>query len=238
MPKKPKAEPSAKALSLKKVTKPPLVETGTALITQKNAASIAQQTKTLKQQVESVSVTSEVECQSARVLLTRIITARDKASAFIRPILENAKEGLRLAKEQETQLVQPLEQLRVSLKTTINAYLTEVMRQERAQREEQEKKKAEYEERIARSKRPERIKEPEPIPEEEIITKPVLENTVIPMVPKYEISNEALIPEKFWKRVLDRELLWAQIREAHKNHEALVIPGVRIWEEASLTIRR
>src|SRR6185295_6895935 len=113
-------------MNTRKKEKPRLTNESTALITTKNAAALQKQAQTLQQQVNAISVTNERECQSARVLLTRIITARDKAAMFVKPIIENAKEGLRLAKEQEDTLVGPLESLRVSLKNTINGYLTAV----------------------------------------------------------------------------------------------------------------
>lgn len=211
--------------------------TTTTLVTTKNATAIEAQAKTLRQQVEAIKITTETQCQDARVLLTRIITAKKKAQAFINPILENAKEGVRLAKEQERQLVQPFQEMENSARFTINQYLTEVMRKEREQREEQERLKREYEEKIARSKRPERIKPVEEIPEDELIVAPKMENTSVPMVPKYEIENEELIPAEWWISVLNRDAIWSAVRTAHKNKETLVIPGVRIWEEASLTIR-
>jgi len=208
--------------------------TSTALITSKNAAALQQQAKTLSQQVAGIAIRNEQECQSARTLLTRIITARDKATAFVKPIVDNAKEGLRLAKEQETTLVGPLEELRVSLKCTINKYLTDVMLKEREERERQQRIKEEHEAKLAASKRPERIKE---LVLPAIVEPPKMENTVVPMVPKYEITDESQIPDVYFKRVLDREKLWEEVRHAHKDGIVIVIPGVRIWEEASLTIR-
>jgi hypothetical protein len=208
-----------------------------ALITQRNRASLEHQAETFKSMVRAIRVTNEQECQTARTILTRIITAKQKAQSFINPVLQNAKEGLRLAKEQEAALVGPFETLRVELKETINGYLTQVMLQERKQREEQERLKREYEEKVAKSKRPERIKEPEPLPEDEVVNVPMMENTSIPMVPKYRIEDESKVPEKYWARVINQGKMWEEIRTAHKNGEMIEIPGVRIWEEASLTIR-
>lgn len=209
-----------------------------ALISQKNRDSLTQQAQSFKQAVSAIRITTEVECQNARVLLTRIIAAKGKALNFIKPILDNAKEGLRLAKEQEEALVGPFKEAEQTARQTINNYLTAVMIAEREQKEEQERLKKEYEEKIARSKRPERIKPVEEIPTEELVVVPVMEATSIPMVPKYEITDESLVPDKYIMRVVDREKIWNAVRSAHKQKESLAIPGVRIWEEASLTIRR
>ncbi len=205
-----------------------------AIVSPKNTASLTSLTNTLRAAVGAIVITNKLQCENARTLLTRIITAKKKAQVFIQPVLDNAKEGLRLAKEQERTLIAPLMELETSTRTVINAYLTEEMWKARALQEEQDEKKRVYEEKVAASKRPERIKQP--VIEE--VVAPKLEDTSIPMVPKYEITDEALIPDCYCKRVIDREKLWDTIRVAHKEGVALVIPGVRIWEEAQIGVRR
>jgi len=225
MRKKEKEEPTSTSIS----------------VSPKLSANIESLTKNLRGTLASLVVQNEQDCLTARSILGRIMVAKGKAQAFIQPILENAKEGLRLAKEQEATLVGPLRELESEARKIINRYLTDVEFEKRRQEEEQERLKREREEKLAKSKRPERIKELSLAP---IVETPKMENTVVPMVPKYEIENEDLVPEKFKIMVIDREKLWAEIRSAHKIKSGpaafseLEIPGVRIWEEAQIGIRR
>lgn len=217
-------------------------ETGEALIVLRNVQSLQTLTITLKTAASHVRVTDDDECKSARMLLTKIISAKERVMVFIGPILENAKQGLKLARQQEATLVNPILELERDVRFHINTYLTEVARKKRWQDEEQARLKREHEEKVARSKRPERIKALEILEPEEIITPPCLENTSVPMVPKYEVVDERLITSEYTKTIVDTGKIWEAVRTAHRvgpdAFSNLKIPGVRIWEEAQIGVRR
>lgn len=218
-------------------TKTAVKEPPTA-VSPKIEQSLMVSSKNLKSIVDALAVKSNEECQAARAILSRVIGVRKRAMEFVLPILANAKEGLKLAKQQEQSIIGPLDELEANIRVKINRYLTEVEMERRKQEEEEAEKQRVYQEKLERSRRPERVKAPAPLPVEEVIEAPVLEDTAVPMVAKYEIENEELIPDIYFRKVLDRDKLWKEIREAHKEGKDISIPGVKIWEEAQLTIRR
>lgn len=205
-------------------------------ISPRNQQALASTTTKLSALINKQKVTNHTECMNARDLLGRVIEAKKRASTFIKPLVEQAKKMLSTAKEKEAELLVPLNDLETVVRGKINLYLTSIEEKKREEERKQEDLRRQHEEKVAASKRPSQIK-PLPAPKP-IITPPVMENTAVPMIPKYEITNENEIPEKYWTRMLNRGMIWDEIRAAHKAGKIgeIDIPGVRAWEESSIRI--